>query len=132
MWNEMARLSREMDRLFGETATGARAGVFPPLNLYDNGEALVVRAEIPGLKTEDLEVHATVNSLTVKGTRKATEVQGASYHRRERGHGVFSRTIGLPQEVDPQKVKAAYRNGVLEVTLPRAEATKPRKIQIGS
>lgn len=131
IWSEMSRLSQEMDRLLSGSAHISQAGVFPPLNLYDDGESVIVRAEIPGVNPKDLEINATVNSLTIKGERKWTEAEEkASFHRRERGHGTFSRSINLPQEVDPDKVQANYKLGVLEVMLPKAEATKPRKIQI--
>ncbi len=133
VWSEMSRLSREMDRLLGETSTVSRTGVFPPLNVYDDGESLIVRAEIPGIDPNDLEVNATVNALTIKGERKRPKAdEKASFHRRERGHGTFSRSINLPQEIEPTKVQATCKLGVLEVLLPKAEATKPRKIEIQS
>jgi HSP20 family protein len=133
IWNEMSRLSREMDRLFGEARAESGAGVFPPLNLYDDGESLVVRAEVPGIDPNDLEINATFNALTIKGERKRSETgDKVSFHRRERSHGTFSRTISLPQEIDPSKVQASYKLGVLEVMLPKAEAAKPRKIEIKS
>ncbi len=133
LWSEMSRLSREMDRLFGEAKAASPAGVFPPLNLYDDGESLIVRAEIPGIDPAGLELNATANALTIKGERKRPAVdERASFHRRERGHGTFSRTINLPQEIDPSKVQASYKLGVLEVLLPRAEAAKPRKIEVRS
>jgi len=133
VWSEMSRLTREMDRLFGEARATSRAGVFPPLNLYDDGESLLVRAEVPGIDPSDLEINATANALTIKGERKRAETdEKASFHRRERGHGTFSRSINLPQEIDPGKVKASYRLGVLEIMLPKAEEAKPRKIEIAS
>ena len=133
VWREMSRLSREMDRLFGETTAGSGAGVFPPLNLYDDGESLVVRAEVPGIDPQAMEISATVNALTIKGERRRPETDAqASFHRRERSHGSFNRTINLPQEVNPAKVQANYKRGVLEVLLPKAEETRPRKIEIRS
>ena len=133
VWSEMSRLSREMDRLFGESGTISRAGVFPPLNVYDDGESLVVRAEVPGIDPKELEISATMNSLTIKGERRRFYAdEKASVHRRERGHGTFSRSISLPQEIDPDKVHASYKLGVLQVLLPKSEATKPRKIEIKS
>jgi len=133
VWSEMSRLTREMDRLFGEARATSRAGVFPPLNLYDDGESLLVRAEVPGIDPRDLEINATTNALTIKGERKLSETdEEASFHRRERGHGTFSRSINLPQEIDPGKVKASYKLGVLEIMLPKAEEAKPRKIEIAS
>jgi HSP20 family protein len=131
VWSEMSRLTREMDRLFGEAKTVSGAGVFPPLNLYDDGESLVVRAEVPGFDPTDLEINATVNALSIKGERKRDETsEKASFHRRERGHGQFSRSINLPEEIDPAKVRASCKLGVLEILLPKAEEAKPRKIQI--
>ena len=133
VWSEMSRLSREMDRLLSDTRTVSRAGVFPPLNVYDDGESLIVHAEMPGIDPNDLEVNATVNALTIKGERKTPKVdEKTSFHRRERGYGTFSRTINLPQEIDPTKVQASCKLGVLEVSLPKAEATKPRRIEIQS
>jgi HSP20 family protein len=133
IWSEMSRLGREMDRLFGEARATSRAGVFPPLNLYDDGESLIVRTEIPGIDPKDLELNATNNALTIKGERKRPNTEEkASFHRRERGHGTFSRSISLPQEVDPSKVQASYRLGVLEILLPKAEMAKPRKIEVQS
>jgi len=129
----MSRLSREMERLFGEGRSHSRAGVFPPLNVYDDGESLIVRTEIPGIDPKDMELNATVNALTIKGERNRPETDAkASFHRRERGHGTFRRSISLPQEVDSDKVQASYKNGVLEVLLPKAEAARQRKIEIQS
>lgn len=133
VWSEMSRLSREMDRLFDEGKAPSRPGVFPPLNVYDDGESLVVRAEIPGVSRDDLEINANVNTLTIKGVRQRPEADTqASFHRRERGFGTFSRSISLEQEINPNKVQASYKLGVLEVVLPKAEETLPRKIEIGS
>jgi HSP20 family protein len=133
LWSEMSRLSREMNRLFGETGAASSAGVFPPLNLYDDGESLVLRAEVPGIDPKDLEINATMNALTIKGERKQpVKDEKASVHRRERSYGMFSRSLSLPQEIDPKKVRASYKLGVLEVLLPKAEAAKPHKIKIKS
>lgn len=133
VWSEMSHLSREMDRLLRGTQSVSGSGVFPPLNLYDDGESVIVRAEIPGVDPKDMEIDATVNSLTIKGERKRAKTEEkASFHRRERSHGTFSRSINLPQEIDPKKVQASYKLGLLEVLLPKAEGTKPRKIEIKS
>ena len=133
VWNEMSRLSRDMDRLLGEVSATQRAGVFPPLNIYDDGESLVVRAEVPGIDPSDLEINATVNALTIKGERKRPSADDkASFHRRERSYGTFSRSVNLPQEINSEKVQASYKHGVLEIMLPKAEEAKPRKIEIQS
>ncbi|MCP4602973.1 MAG: Hsp20/alpha crystallin family protein [Proteobacteria bacterium] len=133
MWDEMSRLNREMNRVFSGTAHGTRAGVYPPLNVYDDGESFVVRAEIPGIDPNDIEVHATANALTLKGERKREESDDkSSFHRREREHGGFSRSLNLAQPINPDKIQANYKLGVLEVILPKTDEAKPRKIGISA
>jgi len=128
MWDEMNRLQRAFD---GRAAYRNACGVFPPLNVYDDGEAYVVRAEIPGVLPQDIGIEATANTLILKGERKRDEgPEGRSYHRRERDHGVFNRTLELPAPIDPDKVRAKYENGVLEVVLVKSEAARPRQISI--
>lgn len=130
-WGEMNRLSREMNRLFSEPSATESSGVFPPLNVYDDGESIVVRAEIPGVEPKSIEIDAAARSLSVKGERAAeTCNEKHSFHRRERGCGKFSRSLTLPREINPDKVRAEYRLGILEVVLPKSEDTKPRKIEI--
>jgi len=91
----------------------------------------VVRAEIPGVDAKDIDVSATRDSLTIKGERKPAPVEEArGWHRRERDHGVFNRSISLPTPVDPDKIRASYVNGVLEVVLPKAEESRARKVKI--
>jgi HSP20 family protein len=107
-------------------------GVFPAVNIYDDGEAFLVRAEIPGADRDSLEITTRGNELTIRGERAVkTAEAAASYHRRERDGGRFRRAITLPQRVDGERVSATYRQGVLDVTLPRLNEEKPRKIQIG-
>lgn len=131
MWNELSRFSREMDRFFCDSKASSKAGVFPSLNLFDDGENLVVRAEVPGLDPDGLEITATNNALSIKGERKGPTIgDEASAHRREREYGIFSRSVNLPQEVNPDNVQASYKLGVLEVVLPKSEEAKPRKIQV--
>jgi len=120
-----------MDRAFEGTRTGSRVGALPSLNLYEDGDTLVVTAELPGVAPEDLEIEATLNTLTIKGERKAlADPEGTIVHRRERTTGSFVRKVSLPMEVDPDRVKASFHLGVLEIALPRAEASKPRRIAI--
>ena len=133
VWSQMDRMGREMDQLFGRTQSSARVGVYPALNLFDDGESIVLRAEVPGMDPKELEINATGKALTIVGERKRPEVdEQASAHRRERGYGKFRRAISLPQEIDPDKVQANYKLGVLEVIMPKAEAAKPRKIEVAS
>jgi len=132
IWSEMDRIARQLDRAAGAARTARNdCCVFPPLNVYDDGESFVVRAEIPGVDPDKLEVHATADTLKLRGERARTEPsQGASTHRRERDHGVFDRSLHLPQPVDPDKIRARYELGVLEVMLPKAEDARPRRIQV--
>ena len=133
VWSEMDRMSREMDRLYGRARHGARGGVYPALNLFDDGERIVLRAEVPGMDAAALEINATSKVLTIAGERRRPAVdEQANAHRLERGYGQFRRAISLPQEIDPDQVRARYELGVLEVTMPKAAAAKPRKIQVAS
>lgn len=127
IWRDFDR----MNRAFGpyRQATG-RCSVFPPVNVYDDGESYIVTAEMPGVASEDLSIEATARALKLKGERRRPEEGEGSYHRRERDYGVFNRTIELGSQVDPDKVKARYENGVLEVVLPKAEEARPRQISV--
>jgi HSP20 family protein len=108
------------------------AGVFPAVNLTQDSESFYVRAELPGMKAKDLDVSAFQRTLTIAGERKVADEQGASYHRRERAHGPFSRSVTLPGDFDSEKVQARFVNGVLTVTLPKPDAAKPRQISVKS
>ena len=103
---------------------------FPALNVWEEGDKLLAEAEVPGLKMDDLEVTVQGDELTIKGERQADEEEDVTYHRRERGLGRFSRVIRLPVEVNADKVQATLRDGVLTITLPKAEAVLPRKIEV--
>jgi HSP20 family protein len=106
---------------------------FPALNIWSNEDELIITAEVPGINPEDLDISVVGDNLTLKGERKAEEMdENARYHRQERGYGSFSRTVQLPFPVDIDKVDANFTNGVLEITMPRAEADKPRKIAVKS
>lgn len=127
---ERNRLREEVDRLFSGL-TGATAGVFPAVNIYDDGQQFLVRAEIPGVDKDKLEITARGDQLLLRGERVLEAAEGrAHYHRREREAGTFRRVVTLPQRVDSEKVTASYRNGILEVLLPRVAEVQPRKIQI--
>jgi HSP20 family protein len=128
---EMAQLHKAMNRLFG-TPNGA-AEAFPPVNLYASENEAVVSAELPGVDPDKLEISVNANTFTLSGSRESEKVdENASYHRQERFAGRFSRTLELPFNVDAERVNAQLRHGLLKVTLPRAEADKPKKITIES
>jgi HSP20 family protein len=129
-------LQREMNRLFdgyGPRLDGGRwmrPTTFPALNVWEDGDSLHAEAEIPGVSQNEIEVYAVGNELTIKGTRRPREGEGVAYHRRERGTGEFTRVVTLPVDVNPEKVRASLKDGVLTVMLPKAEEAKPRKVTV--
>lgn len=131
---EMERLRREVDRLFSQVPTGmelATAPSYPPMNVWLNEDSVLVTAELPGCRSDNLEVSVVNDTLTLSGSRVAEDLpEGAIYHRRERGCGRFTRTFQLPFRIEAGQVQAHFEKGVLQVTLPRAEDDKPKKIQI--
>lgn len=117
--------------LFNTHPQARGANVFPAINLYDDGNAFLLRAEVPGIDKETLEITAKGTEVTLRGERNITSPgTEASFHRREREAGKFRRTVTLPQPVDADGIKASYKAGVLEVVVPRAAEAKPRKIAI--
>ena len=128
---------REMDRVFGEVfgPVGAAwdrlaVGGYPSLNVWEEGDALHAEAELAGVRGEDLDISVVGKQLTIRGRRNAGVAEQATYHRRERAVGEFARTVTLPYEVDAEKVEASLVDGVLKLVLPKAEAAKPRKINV--
>ena len=103
----------------------------PPVDIFEREDQLVVRAEIPGVQKEDMDVLVENGVLILHGERKReVEINEGNAHRMERMHGMFTRSFSLPTTVDTTKVAAIYKDGVLEVTLPKAEAAKPKQIVI--
>jgi len=133
-FDELDRLRHEVDRLFENVSVGSEplfSRAFPAVNVTEDADNYYVRAEIPGVKPEDVEISVVEGRLLIKGERKVDPAgQGANYYRRERDAGVFSRTIGLPARVHSEKVGASVKNGVLLVSLPKSEEAKPRKIAV--
>jgi HSP20 family protein len=136
-FDELERMRRELDRLSGDFAGSVfrlpSAGVFPLVNVTEDPNNYYVRAELPGVKADELGISVTGDTLTLSGERKLPEEsEKASYHRREREAGSFSRVISLPGRLDVDKVKAHAEDGVLTVVLPKAESAKPRQITVKS
>ena len=135
---EFSAMQDRVNRVFNEFYRGAdedvmRRGVWvPPVDVYQNGkEALVIKAELPDLSKDEIEITVESNSLTIKGEKKMDSgVKDDQYHRVERVYGTFSRTFSLPPSVDTGKVAADYKNGVLMITLPMKEESKPKQIAI--
>ena len=137
--HSMNQLRHEVDRVMGDFLGGVSAALprassalqtFPAFNIWEADDALHAEAELPGLKSEDLDVTVVGNELTIRGKRSAGQGEGAQFHRRERGVGEFTRTLRLPYEVDSTAVEATLRDGVLLLKLPKAASAKPRKIQV--
>lgn len=125
------QLSEAFNQVFPWTAArGAAGGQFPAVNIWDAGDELLAEAELPGLKSEHLDVSVVGSELTIRGERPDVKEDGVSYHRRERGTGSFTRVIRLPVAIDADRVQASLRDGVLSVRLPKSEAAKPRKIVV--
>jgi len=128
-FEELLKAQREMSRVMQSMSEGEAAGNLPPVNVYDDGESFYLRTEIAGIDRDKLDISVAGDVLTVSAERHLEEPKG-SYHRRERTWDRFSRSITLPDTIDVNKVIASYKNGVLEVTLPRAPEVKPKRISI--
>lgn len=136
-FNRLTTLQDEINRLFespfGELARGAElfTGWSPPLDVYEDKDNVIVTAELPGMKKQDIDLSVHNNALTISGERKFERKEGeGDASRSERYYGRFQRTVTLPKPVDAKKVGARYRDGILTVTLPKAEEAKPRQIEV--
>jgi HSP20 family protein len=131
--NQLNQFQGEMNRLFDRWGGNPLNGfvAFPAVNVWEEGERLVVEAELPGIDFKDLEIYVTGgNQLTLKGERKPHSVEKGAWHRQERSFGRFVRTLTLPYPVDAEKVEARLDNGVLQIALAKHESAKPRKITV--
>jgi len=134
-FRDFDHLRRQMDELYGALSGGTQpmpsAGVFPLTNVTEDSDNYYVRSELPGTKSEDLNIQVTAEGISISGERKITEEgDKVRYHRREREAGKFSRLINLPKKVDVDKVEASMENGILKVTIPKSEGSKPRQITV--
>jgi HSP20 family protein len=129
----------EMNRMFdqffrggnGEEAGWGLRTWTPPVDIYETDDALVLKAELPGVSKDDVSIEVHQNTLILRGQRKhEAEVKEENYHRVERAYGTFQRSFVLPTLVDQDKVQATYQDGVLELHLPKSEAAKPKRIAI--
>src|SRR5919199_1243440 len=145
MWDpfqEIESLRREIDRAFEDAGLGPlgrrgrlaflpgrAARQYPLVNVYDNGETFTVEALAPGLDPDKIDLSVLRNTLTIGGEKTGPQgVPPEGWHRMERAAGRFMRTVELPAEVDPDRVNATYHNGLLVVSVPRAESARPRKV----
>ncbi len=127
--SRMNRLYTEYDRPYGDYGLRV-AEASPRTNLYDNGDHFEIRAEAPGLSKEDINVKIQGNYLELSGSQKSDAPEGYKVHRVERHPAAFTRSFTLPADVDVEKVEAGLQNGILTMTLPKAEAAKPKQIDI--
>lgn len=136
-WVEFERIRQGLDELSRSYAEKGkaqiRANVYPPLNIYEEADKMVVTAEIPGVKTEDLDISLEGETLSIQGKRGSRQDDFTiSYHRREIESGNFSRAVALPVKVDMERISAKLVNGILTVTLMKAAEATPRQIRVNA
>ena len=135
---ELGRFRQEMDSLFERFFEGfprlgstRRMGPTPSIDLSETKDHIIVKAELPGIDSKDIEISLSGNVLSIKGEKKQEKVEdGEDFHRIERSYGAFSRSVTLPCEVEEKKISATYEKGVLKITLPKCEPSKPKRIKI--
>ena len=135
-FREMEEWERRFEDLLGRPMWRLpveEIGWMPAVDVLEKDDKFVVKAELPGMKEEDISVSVVGDTLTIKGEKKTeTEVKEEDYYRCERAYGSFYRSIPLPSTVDSAKIEASYEDGVLEVTLPKAPEVKPKKIAVSA
>jgi len=142
-WNpldDLLGLQKKMNKIFEESFLSRKAsedeemssGLWvPAVDIYETGSDIVLKAELPEINQKDIQINIEDNVLTLKGERKfEKETKEENYHRIERSYGSFSRSFTLPGSVDKEKVKASYKNGVLKITMPKKEESKPKQVTI--
>ena len=132
MFNEPYRFFNEPFRAFEWTPAEPALGVWTPLvDIFEENDLIHLVAELPGVKPEEVKITVEGNLLTIKGTKaQVAEEKAETVHRYERNYGTFERTFTLPATVAPDKIKAAYANGVLTITLPKLETAKPHLVKV--
>ena len=128
-------VDRLLTGVFGPRVEGMLPPVFrsqPAVNVWEQGNALLVEMEVPGIKNDQVNISVVGGELSIKIDRPEVEQENVRYHRRERPVGSFTRVLRLPVEVNADRVEAELRDGVLSITLPKAESAKPRKINVAT
>jgi len=138
-FREIASLQERMNRLFSDVRLRTPFGEeeitqgawIPAVDIYETNDAIVLQAELPGIPREDIFIEVKDNTLTLKGEKKfEREVKEENYHRVERSYGSFQRAFTLPGTVEQDKVKAKFKDGILEITLPKVEQARPKQIRV--
>ena len=138
-FRDMVTLRDRMDRLFEDSLSKARGGEeefglstwSPSVDIYETKDNLVIKAEIPGIEKKDVTIEVKDNTLKLKGERKFEKnVEEENYHRMECSYGSFQRIFTLPATINQEKIAASFKNGMLEITMPKKEEKKPKQIEI--
>jgi HSP20 family protein len=134
-WHSLRRLSNALDEAFGtyqeQDGRTITASWYPACDVFEDKEAIKIVAEVPGVKPEDVKLSLENSLLTIRGEKKQqAEERSERVHRYERSYGAFERTFALPSTVDPERIQAGYENGILTVTVPKAERARPREIPV--
>jgi HSP20 family protein len=139
-FREMSQMQDRINRIFGDAYTRRfdnddltqRGEWFPPVDIYENAnQEVVLKAELPGIAREDIDLRVENNTLTLRGERKRDgQVKDEQYHRVERSYGAFTRSFSLPNRIDTEKVRAEFKDGVLSIVLPVKAEAKPRQIEV--
>jgi HSP20 family protein len=135
LFDDFRRVERQMDEMFGRWPwpagiRSAARGTYPPINVGATADTVDIYLFAAGLDPKAVDISIQQNLLTVAGSRQVPGKEGADYYRQERYSGEFRRVITLPEDVDPDRVEARYRDGVLQITIKRREAAKPRQIAV--
>lgn len=136
-FKELSSLREEIDRLF-DSFFGRKSffaeqelSFSPAIDVEETNNSFLIKAEVPGMKKEDIKVAVDEDGITISGERKREkEEKGKTYHRIERAYGKFKRYIPFPKEVEPDRAKASYKDGILEIEIPKSERAKPKEIEI--
>jgi len=140
-FRELEEMGRRFEDIFGRSSWPTvwrriptmEMGWAPAIEVFEKEDKFVVKAELPGMKEEDIDISVVGDTLTIRGERKAeSEVKEEDYYCCERSYGSFSRSIAVPSNVDAKKIEASYDDGVLEVNLPKAPEVKPKKISVSA
>ncbi|NOY55001.1 MAG: Hsp20/alpha crystallin family protein [Actinobacteria bacterium] len=124
-------VARDLDQFFEGFGTPVDRPWIPRVDVFDREDALIVRTELPGMRSEDIDVTIENSELVISGSRSFDqEEEGKGYHRREIAHGEFQRAIYLPDEYDADKISAAYRDGILEISIPKRPEVLPKKVKV--
>jgi HSP20 family protein len=129
-------LQRELDRFFqnplGFDLGVSSRGVFPAVNIFSDKDGYIARLEVPGVSPEQINIESHGRTLTISGKREVVTPENGSFHRRERESGAFSRSLQLPDDLDPARAQASYKHGILTVRIPKKEEAKPRQITVNA